>query len=48
MLQLHCEITPEGVEEVFRLIATSGDQLDLRVLADKYEVRVIGPALLGV
>jgi len=48
MLQMRCQITPGGVEEVFRLIATSGDQLDLRVLADKFEVRVIGPPLLGV
>jgi hypothetical protein len=48
MLQMHCEITPGGVEEVLRLIATSGDQLDLQALADKYEVRVIDPPLLGV
>jgi quercetin dioxygenase-like cupin family protein len=40
--------TPGGVEEVLRLIATSGDQLDLVALADKYAVRLIGPPLLGV
>ena len=41
--------TPGGVEEVLRLIATSGDQLDLAAaLADKYAVRLIGPPLLGV
>ena len=40
--------TPGGVEEVLRLIATSGGQLDLVALADKYAVRLIGPALLGV
>lgn len=40
--------TPGGVEEVLRLIATSGDQLDLVALANKYAVRIIGPPLLGV
>jgi hypothetical protein len=40
--------TPGGVEEVLRLIATSGDQLDLVALANKCAVRVIGPPLLGV
>jgi len=40
--------TPGGVEEVLRLIATSGDQLDLVALANKYAVRAIGPPLLGV
>jgi mannose-6-phosphate isomerase-like protein (cupin superfamily) len=39
---------PGGMEEVLRLIATSGDQLDLVALADKYAVRLIGPPLLGV
>jgi hypothetical protein len=48
MLQMQCEITPGRVEEVLRLIATSGDQLVLQALADKYEVTVIGPPLLGV
>jgi len=33
------------VEEVLRLIATSGDQVDLVALADKYGVRLIGPPL---
>jgi hypothetical protein len=46
MLQMHCEITPGGVEEVLRLIATSGDQLDLQALADKF---VTGwPVWIGV
>jgi quercetin dioxygenase-like cupin family protein len=39
---------PGGLEECLRLIATSGDQLDLVALANKYAVRVIGPPLLGV
>jgi hypothetical protein len=39
--------TPGGVEEVLRLIATSGDQLNLVALADKYAVRLIGPPLLA-
>jgi hypothetical protein len=38
---------PGGVEEVLRLIATSGDQLDLLALANKCAVRRIGPSLLG-
>jgi hypothetical protein len=40
--------TPGGMEECLRLIATSGDQLDLVALADKYGVRLIGPPLFGV
>ena len=47
-LRLVITSTPGGVEEVLRLIATSGDQLDLAALADKYAVRLIGPPLLGV
>jgi mannose-6-phosphate isomerase-like protein (cupin superfamily) len=47
-LRLVTTSTPGGVEEVLRLIATSGDQLDLAALADKYAVRLIGPPLLGV
>jgi len=39
--------TPGGVEEVLRLIATIGDQLDLVALADKYAVRLVGPPLLA-
>jgi hypothetical protein len=39
--------TPGGVEEVFQLIATNGDQLDLMTLGDKYKVRLIGPPLLS-
>jgi hypothetical protein len=40
--------TPGGVEEALRLIATSGDQLDLMAIAAKYAVRHIGPPLLGI
>jgi uncharacterized RmlC-like cupin family protein len=47
-LRLVITSTPGGVEEVLRLIATSGDQLDLAALADKHAVRLIGPPLLGV
>jgi quercetin dioxygenase-like cupin family protein len=46
-LRLVITSTPGGVEEVLRLIATSGDQLDLIALADKYAVRLIGPPLLA-
>jgi quercetin dioxygenase-like cupin family protein len=46
-LRLVITSAPGGVEEVLRLIATSGDQLDLVALADKYGVRLIGPPLLG-
>jgi quercetin dioxygenase-like cupin family protein len=45
-IRLMITATPGGVEEVLRLIATSGDQLDLVALADKY-VRLIGPPLLA-
>jgi mannose-6-phosphate isomerase-like protein (cupin superfamily) len=38
---------PGGVEELLRLIATSGDELDLLALANKYAIRLIGPPLLG-
>jgi quercetin dioxygenase-like cupin family protein len=38
---------PGGVEELLRLISTSGDQLDLLALANKYAVRRIGPPLFG-
>jgi hypothetical protein len=47
-IRLVITATPGGMEEVFRLIATSGDQLDLVVLADKYAIRLIGRPLLGV
>jgi len=47
-LRLVITATPGGVEEVLRLIATGGDQLDLVALADKYAVRLIGPPLLGI
>jgi quercetin dioxygenase-like cupin family protein len=46
-IRLVITATPGGVEEVLRLIATSGDQLDLEAVADKYGVRLIGPPLLG-
>jgi quercetin dioxygenase-like cupin family protein len=46
-LRLVITATPGGVEEVLRLIATSGDQLDLVALADKYAVRLIGPPVLA-
>ena len=38
---------PGGIEEVLRSIATSGDQLDLQALSEKYAIRLIGPPLLG-
>ena len=40
--------TPGGCEEALRLIATSSEQLDLRAIAEKYAVRVVGPPLLGI
>ena len=46
-LRLIFTATPGGVEEVLRLIATSGEQLDVLALSDKYAVRLIGPPLLG-
>jgi quercetin dioxygenase-like cupin family protein len=46
-LRLVITSTPGGVEEMLRLIATSGDQLNLIALADKYAVRLVGPPLLG-
>jgi quercetin dioxygenase-like cupin family protein len=46
-IRLMITARPGGVEEVLRLIATSGDQLDLLALANKYAVRRIGPPLLG-
>jgi mannose-6-phosphate isomerase-like protein (cupin superfamily) len=47
-LRLVITATPGGIEEVLRLIATSGDQLNLAALADKYAIRLIGPPLLGI
>jgi quercetin dioxygenase-like cupin family protein len=38
--------TPGGVEETLRMIARGGD-LDLRALAERFNVRVVGPQLLG-
>lgn len=46
-IRLMITATPAGVEEVLRLIATGGDQLDLPALANKYAVTLIGPPLLG-
>jgi quercetin dioxygenase-like cupin family protein len=46
-IRLMITARPGGVEEVLRLIATSGDQLDLLALSNKYAVRLIGPPLLG-
>jgi quercetin dioxygenase-like cupin family protein len=46
-IRLMITAAPGGVEEVLRLIATSGDRLNLQALADKYPVRLIGPPLLG-
>jgi len=46
-IRLMITARPGGVEEVLRLIATGGDQLDLPALANKYAVRRIGPPLLG-
>ena len=46
-IRLMITAVPGGVEEVLRLIATSGDQLDLLALANKYAVRLIGPPLLS-
>jgi mannose-6-phosphate isomerase-like protein (cupin superfamily) len=39
--------TPGGCEEALRLIATSGDRLDLPAIAARFAVRQIGPPLLG-
>jgi mannose-6-phosphate isomerase-like protein (cupin superfamily) len=46
-IRLMITATPGDVEEVLRLIATSGDQVDLLALSDKYAVRLISPPLLG-
>ena len=46
-IRLMIAARPGGVEEVLQLIATSGDQLDLLALANKYAIRRIGPPLLG-
>ena len=47
-IRLMVTATPGGVEEALRLIATSGDQLDLLAMAARFAVRQIGPALLSV
>jgi quercetin dioxygenase-like cupin family protein len=46
-VRLAITATPGGCEEALRLMATSGDQLDLRAIADRFAVRQIGPPLLG-
>jgi mannose-6-phosphate isomerase-like protein (cupin superfamily) len=46
-IRLAITATPGSCEEALRLIATSGDQLDLRAIADRFAVRQIGPPLLG-
>jgi quercetin dioxygenase-like cupin family protein len=46
-VRLAVTATPGGCEEALRLIATSGDQLDLRAIADRFAVRLLGPPLLG-
>jgi mannose-6-phosphate isomerase-like protein (cupin superfamily) len=46
-IRLAITATPGGCEEALRLIATSGDRLDLRAIADRFAVRQIGPPLLG-
>ena len=46
-IRLMITALPGGVEEVLRLIATRGEQLDLLALSNKYAVRIIGPPLLG-
>ncbi len=39
--------TPGGVEEVLRLMVQGGPDIDMKALADKYQVQVVGPLLLG-
>ena len=46
-IRLMITAMPGGVEEVLRMIATSGDQLDKLALSNKYAVRLIGPPLLA-
>ena len=46
-IRLLITVMPGGIEEVLRSIATSGDQLDLQALSEKYAIRLIGPPLLG-
>ena len=47
-VRLMVTATPGGCEEALRLIATSGDQLDLPAIAAEYAVTHIGPPLLEV
>src|ERR1700748_780545 len=46
-IRLLATATPGGCEEALRLIATNGDELDLRAIAEGFAVRQIGPPLLG-
>jgi quercetin dioxygenase-like cupin family protein len=46
-IRLAITATPGGCEEALRLIAASGDQLDLQAIADEFAVRLVGPPLLG-
>jgi quercetin dioxygenase-like cupin family protein len=46
-IRLLVTATPGGCEEALRLIATSGDLLDLPAIAKRFAVRQIGPWLLG-
>jgi len=39
--------TPGGCEEALRLIATSGDHLDLLAISNKFGVEQLGPPLLS-
>lgn len=47
-IRLLITATPGGCEEALRLIAESGDQLDLLAIANKFSVKQIGPPLLSV
>jgi len=46
-IRLMITATPGGCEEALRLIATTGDQLDLRAIAERFAVTPVGPPLLG-
>lgn len=46
-IRLMITATPGGCEEALRMIATAGDQLDLKAIAEKFAVSPVGPPLLG-
>lgn len=46
-IRLLVTATPGGCEEALRLIAMSGDRLDLPAVAKQFAVRQIGPPLLS-